>query len=180
MRSRRSDAYINVSLHPANAYERCRYHWSLILAPKDIANSTATALRFHAKTVPPTAGTVSTTTRSWAYEEAPTSLAPENMLLVRVAVAKVASTNALRKVVEGIPVGGDESFNCVSWVRSALEALFADGAAVGRVTEWEKLREAAMWYAGEKRKARRFDGIGEGDVSKVPTWDLMESKELIP
>jgi len=41
------------------------------------------------------------------------------------------------------------------------------------------VKNTAMWYVKKKADEHRFDGSGEFDQSKVPTWDALEGKEVI-
>jgi hypothetical protein len=36
-----------------------------------------------------------------------------------------------------------------------------------------------MWYVTKKVTKHRFDREGQFDQGKVPTWDVIEGKELI-
>lgn len=55
-----------------------------------------------------------------------------------------------------------------------------DPKALGTsVVEWEKVRSEAMDYCQRKKDQHRFDGQGNFDTRKVPTYDLIEQKEII-
>jgi hypothetical protein len=133
-------------------------------------------MRYHAKNTPMHGGS------QWLFEEHDCSLAPSNMLLVRVMVAKVEKKDRLISVLRNTPIKqGQQGWNCVSWVKEALERLKADGKALGRgITEWKLVRGAAMGYCQRKKDQHRFDGTGNFDMSKAPTYDLIEGKEIIP
>ena len=61
-----------------------------------------------------------------------------------------------------------------------MEELKVDPKALGTsVMEWEKVRNQAMDYCQQKKDQHRFDGQGNFDRSKAPTYDLMEQKETI-
>jgi hypothetical protein len=47
------------------------------------------------------------------------------------------------------------------------------------VTDWAKVRNQAMGYCQQKKDQHRFDGQGNFDMRKVPTFDLMELKEIV-
>ena len=67
----------------------------------------------------------------------------------------------------------------MSWVKEALEKLKADTKALGTsVIEWGRVRSEAMGYCQRKKDQHRFDGQGNFYMSKVPTFDLMERKEI--
>ena len=66
---------------------------------------------------------------------------------------------------------GEPGWNCVIWVKEALTALQADGKALGTSNvNWNAVRDAAMWYVEKKKAEHRFDGKGNYDSSKAPTW----------
>lgn len=58
--------------------------------------------------------------------------------------------------------------------------LKADPKALGTsVVKWEKVRSEAMEYCQRKKDQHRFDGQGNFDMRKVPTYDAMERMEII-
>lgn len=113
------------------------------------------------------------------FEERSRPLAPTNMLLVRVIIGKVENNKRLVNVLRTTPIRqGDSSWNCVGWVKEALEGLKADGQALGTcVIEWNSVRDGAMTYCQRKKNEHRFDGEGNFDMGKAPTYDLIERKE---
>lgn len=117
----------------------------------------------------------------WSFEERQCTLAPTNMLLVRIMTGKVADGNRLVELLRNTPIRqGQPGWNCVSWVKEALEMLKVDPKALGTsVIEWEKVRSVAMDYCQRKKDQHRFDGQGNFDMRKVPTYDLIERKETI-
>jgi len=75
---------------------------------------------------------------------------------------------------------GEPGWNCVIWAKEALTALQADGKALGTSNvDWSAVRDAAMWYVEKKKAEHRFDGKGDYDSSKAPTWDLLEGRDAI-
>jgi hypothetical protein len=46
-------------------------------------------------------------------------------------------------------------------------------------TDWQYVRDTVMWYIEDKKAGHRFDGQGNFDMTKVPTWDLLSGKEVI-
>lgn len=117
----------------------------------------------------------------WYFEERACSLFPTSMLLVRVMIGKVAERNRLVKILRNTPIRrGQPGWNCVSWVQEALETMKADGNVLGtNSAEWEKVRDEAMSYCQRKKDQHRFNGQGNYDGKKVPTYDLIEMKEVI-
>jgi hypothetical protein len=104
------------------------------------------------------------------------------MLLVRVMIAKVEKKDRFISIVRNTPIRqGVAGWNCVGWVQEALQSLKADRKALGTaMTEWTKVKNTAMEYCERKKEEHRFDGQGNYDMTKVPTYDLVEGKELIP
>ena len=50
------------------------------------------------------------------------------------------------------------------------------------VIEWEKVHNTALSYCDAKKAEHRLDGKGEGgfDSERLPTFDLMKNKGIIP
>lgn len=133
-------------------------------------------VRYHAKERPELGGG-----SKWSFEERECPVVPTSMLLVRIMVGKVADGNRLVRILRNTPIRqGQAGWNCVSWVNEALERLKFDPKALGTsVVEWEKVRSGAMEYCQRKKDQHRFDGQGNFDMRKIPTYDLMERKEII-
>ncbi|MCJ1252531.1 hypothetical protein MMC24_000337 [Lignoscripta atroalba] len=134
-------------------------------------------MRYHAKEVLTGPGRW-----EWVFEEHETCLSAANMLLVRVMVGKVADVQRLEKTLHNTAVvQGDRAWNCVSWVKDALEALRAEeGKALGTCQlDWSTVRDRAMRYCQEKRDQHRFDGTRSWDMSRAPTYDLLVGRETI-
>ncbi|KAH9883043.1 hypothetical protein J1614_000410, partial [Plenodomus biglobosus] len=144
------------------------YHWVLIVGPKDEVEN-GVGMRYHANE-----RVTGPDSSAWLFEERETTLAPTSMLLVRVMIAKMENKDRF------ISMQGVAGWNCVGWVQEVLQSLEADGKALGTgVTEWVKARNAAMEYCQRKKEEHRFDGQGNFDMSKVPTYDLIVRKETI-
>ncbi|KAI0010039.1 hypothetical protein F4779DRAFT_617072 [Xylariaceae sp. FL0662B] len=120
----------------------------------------------------------------WQYEERTIHLQPTQMLLVRVVVGKVKDTRRLQSKLRQIPVRPEiPDWNCVSWVKEALQVVISDKKAMSTVVpSWDSARDPAMWYVESKKASHRFDGqapAGQYDSDKAATWDMLEGKELI-
>lgn len=135
----------------------------------------AMGVRYHAKEK------FSSGVSEWFFEERECSLTPTSMLLVRIMVGKVADGNRLVSILRSTPIRqGQPGWNCVIWVKEALDTLKADSKALGTsVVEWEKVRNEAMDYCQRKKDQHRFDGQASFDMRKVPTYDLLERREII-
>lgn len=150
------------------------FHWALVVGPKSETPNSRGA-RYHAKN-PPGA------TQNWVYERRETSMMPTNMLLLRMVVAKVTDWARLEQVLAAVAlVQNDSSWNCRLWVRDALAALEADGHSLGtKRVGWDDVEQQLRQYAQNKIAQHRFDGQADWDMSKVPTYDLLEGKEVTP
>ncbi|KAG4441311.1 hypothetical protein IFR05_003239 [Cadophora sp. M221] len=152
------------------------YHWGLVVGPKIEAESKKGML-YHAKEQ-----MIGPGQSTWVFEERSISLLATSMLLVRIMVGKVESTERLVNILRNVPIRqGLEDWNCVSWVHEALEAVAADDKALGtHRVDWQAVRDASMWYVGEKKAQHRWDGSGDFDVKYAATYDLLAKKETIP
>jgi hypothetical protein len=101
--------------------------------------------------------------------------------LSRVLVAKVANMERLDDVVQGIPAQqGKPGWNSVLWVQEVLQGLKEDSKALGTsIVDWKEVRDAAMSYVQRKKDEHRFNGEGDFDMHKAPTFDLIEGKETV-
>ncbi|RYP06845.1 hypothetical protein DL764_002893 [Monosporascus ibericus] len=159
------------------------YHWAFIVGPKVEPNGEGQGIRFHAKEKITVVGQPPRAQSQWVYDASPIPLQPTAMLLVRVAVGKVKDMRRLRAIFDHTPVRpGVPGWNCVGWIREALETALRDGKALGTaVNNWDSARDAAMWYVEKKKAEHRFDGRGgRYDPRRAATWDMLERKELFP
>jgi len=154
------------------------YHWALIAAPKKETDETK-AKRYHVRQRMYTEDGRSW--NQWEYEELDITTLATRMILVRIMVAKILNWPKLEEVVRAVPiVQNDKSWTCRIWVRNAMASLAAEAGVLGRsVTDWPTIESSAKQYARKKKDQHRFDGEGDWDMSKVPTWDLIENKETI-
>lgn len=148
-----------------------------MVGPKE-ETSESQGSRFHAKEELAVVG--GTLQPFWTFEESGTIMAPTAMILVRVVVAKVVDIERLRAILRGVPVRLDQpGWNCVAWVKEALQALYRDGRTLGTaVSSWDEVRDAAMQYVDQKKREHRFDGQGTFDPYRVATLDMLEGKEV--
>lgn len=144
------------------------------MGPK-IATEQSRGIRLHAMHRVNTSGVP-----EWEFEERGCSLANTNMSLVRVIIGKIEDKDRMLGILRRIPIRKDEAgWNCVSWVKEAIEALQADGKALGTsILDWKKVSSEAMAYCQRKKDQHRFDGQGQFNMQKVATYDLLEGKEI--
>ncbi|POR34472.1 Uncharacterized protein TPAR_05321 [Tolypocladium paradoxum] len=158
------------------------YHWGLLVGPKAEPKEGGEGTRFHAKQRMTVAEGSAVPQSVWLYEESPFPLRATNMLLLRVVVGKIKDMERLQSIFQRIPLRPDvPGWNCIEWAKEAFETALRDGQALGTsASDWGSVRDTAMRYAGEKKSAHRFDGKGDFDISKPPTWDMLDGRELIP
>ncbi|KAJ8128064.1 hypothetical protein O1611_g5570 [Lasiodiplodia mahajangana] len=155
-----------------------KYHWALIVAPKTELDDQSRSIRFHAKQTP----SAEPPHLVWRYEEERLDIGARNILLTRVVIGNVLDMGRLRSIFANIPVRPDvPNWNCVGWVREAVEAALKDSEALSSsITSWEAVKEKSLWYIQKKTVEHRFDGQGNFSGQKAATWDMLEDKEVIP
>ncbi|KAL1904715.1 hypothetical protein Sste5344_009579 [Sporothrix stenoceras] len=99
-------------------------------------------------------------------------------------ISKVKDMAALYEILRSVPIraGQVPRWNCVAWVREALEMIEANSKATGTaVLDWATVVDAAMKYSQDKINSHRFDGKATYafDPQLAPTYDLLEGKEVI-
>ncbi|OAL28656.1 hypothetical protein AYO20_09380 [Fonsecaea nubica] len=147
------------------------YHWALMVGPK-VEEPDKEGVRYHAKTKITQDGI------HWEFEKETVPLRPTNMVLVRVLIGKINDLPCLDAILCQTPVkDGVKDWNCVAWLKGALELVGKDKAALGTsVIAWETARKAAMEYCNQKKAAGRFST--QYYPEKIPTYDLLERKEI--
>lgn len=72
-----------------------------------------------------------------------------------------------------------QSFNCVSWVRDAVERLGQAGKLSG-LQDWDSIQKEALDYAKmTKGKGKWEAGTVASDVNRTPIKDLLAGTELL-
>jgi hypothetical protein len=117
----------------------------------------------------------------WEFEEAPTTMLPARMIMVRILIAKIESRHRLAQILRQIPIRqGQQGWNRVGWIKEALSELQMSTRVIGTsVVEWKAVRNAAMSCCQKKKDQHRFNGKGSFDTSRVPTFDLIQGTETI-
>ncbi|CAK7562210.1 MAG: hypothetical protein SEPTF4163_000045 [Sporothrix epigloea] len=154
-----------------------KFHWAIVVGPK-LEDKNTRGRRFHAKE------NVQTVPNAWEYIEEETKTLQTMRLLTRIQIGKVRNMTALESILRAIPIraGAINGWNCVAWVREALEMVARSDTAMGTaVLDWAKVRDAAMAFTQAKIDSHRFDGkaVVKFDMDKTPTYDLIKGKELI-
>lgn len=103
----------------------------------------------------------------------------KSMLFVRVLVGKVEQGDRLKEILRSIPIRqGQPGWNCVGWIKEALEKIKADGRVVGTsVLDWETVDKEAMAYC--QRINIGLTGRGILTPEKAPTYDSIQRKEVM-
>ena len=169
---------VYIALYARGGLDPNSYHWAIIVGPKnEVEGERGTRYHVRNRYVPEQPGPP-----VWQYEALAIPLVQTNMLLARVMIGKVLDGSRLRTVLERVPlVQQDPAWTCRIWVKSAVAALEADGKCLGtRVSEWQMIERTANDYVAKKRQEKRFETSGKWPPLTVPTYDLLEGKEVIP
>ncbi|KAF2222573.1 hypothetical protein BDZ85DRAFT_313592 [Elsinoe ampelina] len=77
---------------------------------------------------------------------------PRSTCLVAVLVAKIEDEARLDAILCGVPVvQNDPNWRCRAWVRDAVNAIAADGRAVGTSElVWAEVEDTAKAFVGRK------------------------------
>ncbi|KAK7536202.1 uncharacterized protein J3D65DRAFT_627773 [Phyllosticta citribraziliensis] len=178
-------------------------HYALLICPKNIPTPFAPTTpsqsqspqalihKHHVKNTLQIASDGSGATQPWVYEHARLgSLHEEPRLLFTVAMGKlVESVDKVAAILERVPVcqgggaddEGTQEFDCVEWVRCAVESLRETGAVSG-LMEWDGLREKAMAFLRTEREGGRWDAGGGGvneRERRIPVLELIGGAEKV-
>lgn len=110
-----------------------------------------------------------------------THTGPTGGLLIRVIVGKIKDHDRLQSIFDHIPLRNleDPTWNCVGWVKEALQTATSDSRAVGTcVKDWNLIRETAMRYIARKEAIGRFSLPEVYNPEKAPTWDMLQNIEV--
>jgi hypothetical protein len=95
----------------------------------------------------------------WYYEELHVLAKGTTKLLATTSVGQIADMDHLLEIVRDIPVRQDDvDWNCVTWVKGALEELALDGTALeqgGVGTDWLMLRDLVVGAAALKLRQKQ-------------------------
>jgi len=166
------------------------YHWALLIGPDSALRKTL-GTRYHVRH---TAGRNGA--RTWFYEEEQMnkSSPPTQMVLVRIALAKVVAPSELEKRLRSMSVNEyhrhdssgsdsdqDTAWTCRSWVKAAVQNLLADSKVLkGYIgpKDWPAIEACARRYIQHKREQRRFqESDGTWNPATVATWNYWENRE---
>ena len=82
----------------------------------------------------------------WVFEEQTGAVEASGMLLVRITIAKVVRREQLMGILRDVLVKqGEPGWNCVGWVREALDELRSHAEVLGTSRiGWQDVRDTAM------------------------------------
>ncbi|KAK2594673.1 hypothetical protein QQS21_007649 [Conoideocrella luteorostrata] len=155
------------------------YHWALLTGPQTDPKLGCRHVMYHVKERLVVEGEPRVARRVWEYT---TEFDRTPMLLVRIAIAKVSNIHRLERALQKVPLCPDkEGWNCVEWVREAIQLASRERGALGpTITDWSAIRDKTMWYVDQKKAAHRYDGLGlRADLARTATWDMLVDRELI-
>ena len=163
------------------------YHYALFISKKqneDVSNSSP-VIKYHVKnTLQNVDGEIS---QPWRFERISIpDVDFEQRLLVRVVIGKVRDQDLIEELLKTTPVYQTDdpdrarararAFNCVTWVRDAIEALKGI-QAVSSLLSWEEVEREALGYVRRKKEEGRWSA-GQLD-NKIPKLDLLEGREVL-
>jgi len=123
--------YFRPNVVPLLPGKEDRYHWALLSVPND-PTPTSQALRLHARDY--FSGPSQTT---WYYEELRVPIGKTPKLLSMTPIGEILDMEKFLEIVRDVPVvQGDGEWNCIIWIRQALEGLREDGEALVFTEDW--------------------------------------------
>jgi hypothetical protein len=161
------------------------YHYALMTCPKShkrkfaVEGSNLSVFRkYHVKnTIQSVEGQL---VQPWIYESLMVDRASEPGLLVFVVIGKIIKPDQLEKALENVPIYQADSekglsFDCVEWVRSAVESLRSAGI-ISKTAEWSKLKEQAIDFVAEKKNEGYWNAKRGGSWNvDVPELNLVKT-----
>ncbi|KAK1074032.1 hypothetical protein LTR74_001278 [Friedmanniomyces endolithicus] len=172
MPSRKLRLYI--ALYPSGVVnnEERKYHWGLLVGPKNESSTKVPGVRYHVKNTP---------TQGWKYEEIELdNILSTTNLLARILIAKIEDHNRVVAILRSLPVVQDDpAWRCRAWIASALAELARDGKAVGTSQlDWGVVEATTRQYVARKAAAGRYERV-EDVLKPKPTWDMLEGQETV-
>jgi hypothetical protein len=131
------------------------YHWALLAISSKDKSLQPIATRFHARDY-----YINPSQTHWIYEEIHVSSRGTPKLLSQTYIGDVVETERLFEILRDAPVKQEMGWNCVSWVRGAMEMVWADEVLEGgkrdawEGLEWKALIEADAEVVRRERRVR--------------------------
>ncbi|EHK99855.1 hypothetical protein GLAREA_05978 [Glarea lozoyensis ATCC 20868] len=153
--------------------EERKYHWAFLTGPKLEPGSQipVPGSQYHAKNLP----------TGWIYEEKKLEdIRTMPNLLARIVIAKIKNEQRLNGLFRNIPIVNDNpTWRCRSWIENSLTEMIKDGQVVGTSQlNWTVIEDFAREYVRMKTDAGRYQ-TQQALEGPRPTWDLLESKEIV-
>ncbi|KAK0934717.1 hypothetical protein LTR29_013724 [Friedmanniomyces endolithicus] len=152
-----------IALYPSGVVnnEERKYHWGLLVGPKNESSTNVPGMRYHVKNTP---------TQGWNTTN----------LLARILIAKIEDHNRVVAILRSLPVVQDDpAWRCRAWIAGALAGLARDGKAVGTSRlDWAVVEATARQYVARKAAAGRYERV-EDVLKPKPTWDMLEGQETV-
>ncbi|KAG9232015.1 hypothetical protein BJ875DRAFT_544906 [Amylocarpus encephaloides] len=163
-----SKNYLYVAMYILPGSE-LRYHWALLIGPKDEPGGQVKGYRYHVKA----------DFSDFVFEEKQLKHGLETKaLLGLIIIVKIEDESLLIEISRNVPVKQQSDWNCASWVQDALKAVAAYGKAVGASNlNWEDIHKTGMEFIGKKVREERFKTVALMEGPK-PTYDLLEGRVL--
>lgn len=180
MRSEKPRLYVSLYFRSGQAPPDS-YHWALLVGSKS-DNNPYDAMQYHVKNTiqPDVSG------QPWVFEVSKLGDSDTRYrLLTRMLIAKIGDPSSVDAALRAVPiVQGDPDFNCISWVKSAIAKLDGDGVlAKSKVVDWDTINQRCREYVAMKKEAGRWkasvDPSSSSKFVKIPTWDMLEEREVV-
>lgn len=145
--------YIRDGVVPSLAAKEDRHHWALLAIPSQSNRAT----RFHARDF-----FSSPDQTHWLYEEIHVDANGTPKLLAQKFIGDIVDMDRLFEILRDVPLEQDTpGWNCVSWIRTALDAMAEDTEVLSNGSEvlsWTELRDLAL-VAADAEVARRDSAV---------------------
>jgi hypothetical protein len=142
--------YFRDGILPSSALKDDRYHWALLAIPSHDKNLRKHALRFHARDY-----YSSPDQTHWIYEEIHVDARGTPKLLAQIRIGDILDTDRLLEILRDVPIVQDlAGWNCIEWIKDALDSLEMDAEAVRGGLDWVKLRKLGLSAADAKMAGR--------------------------
>ncbi|RSL69678.1 hypothetical protein CEP54_002237 [Fusarium duplospermum] len=154
-----------------------KFHWAFITGPSVETPETRGVLH-HIKEDPEMMKHASG--MMWKYLEHDVPTGWTGNILVRIYIGEVKDMDRVHFIFHNTPLQQCTlGWNCIKWAEDAFTTITQDGKALSKaVTDWDAVRDKAMEYVDAKVKAHRFELCREFEQDDVPTWDMLNNKEI--
>lgn len=163
----------------ARAKDPGTYHYALLISPKndiDHPGSRETT-KHHCKNI--LRANEAIVTETWIYESISINPDTDPQILARVLIAKLYDPDDTKARLAAVEIlQGSPDYSCRTWISHALSQL--NKVETCNTLDWALITQAALQYVSKKKDEGRYDVGWKGDTSRVPTFDMLSHKELVP